>query len=389
VEKNREIERLRGVAVLLVLTVHIGFFQSILPLFLWSYGRVGVDLFFVISGYVVTLSLIRREFGQIADVGSFYRRRFFRLAPIAIVWMLVHLAVCAIAVAYFPTGHFLPPPDQAWEATLEILRLTYNYHGADGGLQHYWSLIAEWHFYLVLPLILLLFRGRWRLPVIIALVAPFAVYDLSPAADPGTYFMTHPRVPEIGLGVILALWLRPTTSEIKRSPLILRIVVGPALILALWSSPVLFPPEDIFYGGPQIILYGLIGALIVWTATLRRDLIFGIPVVAWVLEWIAGISYPVYVCHFTLWHVTQTVIATYGLTPHPMIELPLQLALTFMVAVLLNRFSSEIERISPKLGRAVVDFLHRSYARLSTTSRIAISARPVGASSEPDRGAAA
>jgi hypothetical protein len=72
-----------------------------------------------------------------------------------------------------------------------------------------------------------------------------------------------------------------------------------------------------------------------------------------------------------------------------MIELPLQLALTFMVAVLLNRFSSEIERISPKLGRAVVDFLHRSYARLSTTSRIAISARPVGASSEPDRGAAA
>ena len=358
-EKNREIERLRGVAVLLVLTVHIGYFQSILPLFLWSYGRVGVDLFFVISGYVVTLSLTRRGIGQISDVVSFYKRRFFRLAPIALIWMPIHVILCAIAAAYFPVGNYLPAPSEAFETTLEILRLTYNYMPADGGLVHYWSLLVEWHFYFALPLILLLFPGRRRLPVIIGLVAIFAVYDLWQHADPATYFMTHPRVPEIGLGVLLAMLLRPTTIETKPSPLALRIIVGPTLILALWSSPLLFPGDGYFYGGPQILLYGLISALIVWAATLRRDLVFGIPVIAPALERLAVISYPVYVCHFTLWRASQAVIATYGMTPNPIVDLPLQLALTFLVAMLLNRFSSEFERMSPKLGRAVVDFLHR------------------------------
>ena len=341
-----EIQRLRGIAVLLVLTVHILYFQALLPQFLWLNGRVGVDLFFVISGYVVTLSLLRHDVTHLADVFQFYRRRFFRLAPTGVIWALVHLALATIATAYFPIGNYLPTPAAAWSALLRILRLTYNYElaTASGGLTHYWSLMVEWHFYLALPLILLLFRGRWRLPVISALVAAFAVScDFLPTPD--GYFKTQTRVVEIGLGVLLALLSRPQAAP-TRAPLALRAIVGPALVLVLWCSPTLFH-GNIADGGPQIIVYGLLGALIVWLAALRRDLIFGVPVIAPFLEWIGGISYSLYVCHFTLWAATQAILATEAITINPLVGLPLQLTLTFGIATMLNRL---IERPGTQLG---------------------------------------
>src|SRR4051812_23003048 len=86
---NRELERLRGAAVLMVMLAHDPF-SSIVPK--WFCGKPGVDLFFVVSGFVVFLSLDRKLAAGGPAIRDFYLRRIFRVVPLAALGALVALA---------------------------------------------------------------------------------------------------------------------------------------------------------------------------------------------------------------------------------------------------------------------------------------------------------
>src|SRR6478672_702117 len=124
-------------------------------------GYVGVDVFFVISGYLISLHLLRElgESGRI-DLLAFYGRRIRRLLPAAllvIVAVLVGMVVCA--------------PSTVWDRNLsealastfyvenfQLVRLSVDYMAHDqaaSAFQHYWSLSVEEQFYLVWPAVLL------------------------------------------------------------------------------------------------------------------------------------------------------------------------------------------------------------------------------------------
>ena len=146
VDFRTDIQGIRGLAVLLVVLFHARFG--------FTGGYIGVDIFFVISGYVIT-SLLDREMGSGRPhvLKQFYVRRIFRLLPIATSVVIV---VCVFAVlAFAPNEKLLDVAKLAkatafFSANIALLAPS-NYFSAVNPLQHMWSLAVEEQFYLVFP----------------------------------------------------------------------------------------------------------------------------------------------------------------------------------------------------------------------------------------------
>jgi peptidoglycan/LPS O-acetylase OafA/YrhL len=212
-----DIQLLRAIAVLAVVFFHLS--STLLP-----GGYVGVDVFFVVSGYLITGHLARQatETGRI-DLPAFWARRIRRLLPAA----LLVLTVTAILV-----WRFAPPSawtqfftetvaaGTSWENWfLAGSSVDYLAQGsAASPVQHFWSLSVEEQFYLGWPLVIALclwWTGRLRsrdlrrtLGVALGVigVASLACSVLYTAADPApAYFVTPTRVWEFAAGGLLAL----------------------------------------------------------------------------------------------------------------------------------------------------------------------------------------
>jgi peptidoglycan/LPS O-acetylase OafA/YrhL len=160
---RRDIQNLRGVAVLAVVLFHAT--ESYFPL-----GYLGVDVFFVISGFVVT-PLILRIFtdqsngGRLSNLRYFYKRRFYRLAPA----LAVTLAISAISVFLLgPTSDHQRFARQGITTLLLVGNVgAYKYSGDyfspnPNPLVHTWSLSVEEQIYILLPLILILILHNRR-----------------------------------------------------------------------------------------------------------------------------------------------------------------------------------------------------------------------------------
>ena len=153
------IDGLRAVAVLAVIFYHLGF--------AWIPGGfLGVDLFFVISGYVITrllLDSIQRSGGL--DLRGFYLARFRRLLP-ALLFMIVSTALFVGVWAPEAIKRFLSDLPYVLTGTMNwaLVNRHQDYFESIGRpplLQHTWSLAVETQFYLVWPLILLLVLKRF------------------------------------------------------------------------------------------------------------------------------------------------------------------------------------------------------------------------------------
>lgn len=158
-----EIDGLRAIAVLAVVLYHAS--SAWLP-----GGFVGVDVFFVISGYLITALLLRewQHHGRI-DFMAFYARRARRLLPA--VWVVIASSVAAGAILFAPGRALDGVMDSAiasllFVANLHFARITGGYFDGPSEempLLHLWSLSVEEQFYLVLPLLLIAIL-RWRGP---------------------------------------------------------------------------------------------------------------------------------------------------------------------------------------------------------------------------------
>lgn len=118
------------------------------------FGWIGVDLFFVLSGYLIAGQLLRQTSGcNRLDLLAFYRRRAWRILP-------AYLAVLLLYVLW-PGWREAPGLQPAWQFALFIENLVIDY-SRNQAFSHAWSLCVEEHFYLCLPLILLLLLRRPR-----------------------------------------------------------------------------------------------------------------------------------------------------------------------------------------------------------------------------------
>ncbi|WP_327351031.1 acyltransferase family protein [Streptomyces sp. NBC_01304] len=204
-----DIEGLRAVAVLAVVGFHVG-----IPYF--AGGYTGVDVFFVISGFLITGLLLKeiRETGRVR-IANFYARRARRILPSAAVVLIVTLAASWL---------ILPPlrrPDVAWDAITSAFSAAnwrFIAHNTDymaagqsqSPLLHFWSLAVEEQFYLLLaPLLWLLARTFKRLigPVLVLVTAASFVLSLywTQLNQPLAYMASPTRAWQFGLGGLLAL----------------------------------------------------------------------------------------------------------------------------------------------------------------------------------------
>jgi peptidoglycan/LPS O-acetylase OafA/YrhL len=220
-QKRADIQGLRMVAVVAVVINHLtGHPRG---------GFVGVDVFFVISGYLITSHLLRdlgRTRGPRQYIGNFYRKRVRRLLPaaLAVTVLTIVLSRSIFAAArYRDTWH-----DGIWAtvfaANWRLISQSRNYFAADtppSPFQHYWSLSVEEQFYLVWPIVLfvvgaILVRNakvhgdaaRMRTGALAAAglcVASIAWAVSQSHSDPtAAYFSTFTRAWELGLGAALA-----------------------------------------------------------------------------------------------------------------------------------------------------------------------------------------
>lgn len=198
-----DIDGLRAMAIIPVVLFHAG-----VPAF--RGGFLGVDVFFVISGYLITRQLLETEARGWRRIFDFYERRVRRIAPAFIVMLGSVLLVITM---------FLPAADvmRTAKSTVAALFFAANFRfygktgyfdgaGEDEVLLHTWSLAIEEQFYLFFPLLLFLFRPKNRLLALTVLaVASIVVAQLSLAQDPAWAFYLLPaRAWELLAGAMLA-----------------------------------------------------------------------------------------------------------------------------------------------------------------------------------------
>jgi peptidoglycan/LPS O-acetylase OafA/YrhL len=203
-----DVEGLRALAIAIVLLAHAG-----LPMA--AGGYVGVDVFFVISGFLITRLLVgERDRTGSVSLTRFYARRVRRLMPQALTAIVVVAVVARLVLSPLEAdavlGDVTAAGAYAMNWHLSAQSVDYFASGAaDGPLDHFWSLAVEEQFYLVWPLLLLVLGRRWVAPALAAICAASLVYAVQwvGASPEQAYFSTGARAWELALGGLLALLL--------------------------------------------------------------------------------------------------------------------------------------------------------------------------------------
>ncbi len=207
---RRDIDGLRAVAVLLVVLFHAGF-----PV---SGGFVGVDIFFVISGYLITGILVREMSQQTFTYKAFYKRRIKRLIPA--------LLVVFLGSTLLVWNFLLPEPFKDFVTSIRYAFLgisnfyfheqTADYFAADAGelpLLHTWSLGVEEQFYVVWPLLMLALLGMSRHVsvklILLLLLVSLVIFSewMVQTVPEAAYFMLPARAFELLMGGVVSLGL--------------------------------------------------------------------------------------------------------------------------------------------------------------------------------------
>lgn len=243
--KRGDVQGLRALAVIAVVADH--------AVHAPAGGFVGVDVFFVISGFLITGLMLREHHrtGRISLVG-FYARRLRRIAPAALVVLAV--TVAGAFLLYGP-GRALPIVRDAlasagFVANWRFAALGTDYFQADGPtspLQHYWSLSVEEQFYLVWPLLLVTMLGFVRrrrrggrpfsaLPLVVVALLGSASFtwalSLTASAPTQSYFSTFARAWELAAGAALAM----VAHRLERLPSVARTIAGWAGLVVIIGS---------------------------------------------------------------------------------------------------------------------------------------------------------
>ena len=349
-----EIQALRAVAVTLVVLFH-----------LWPHrftgGYVGVDAFFVISGYLITSHLLREvdATGRL-NLLAFYARRARRLLPASFA---VLLACLATAVALLPVElraanakEILASAFYVQNFYLATKAVTYSAsNDVASSVQHFWSLSAEEQFYLVWPglIIASLFvarrwvRRRTTTTIGVSLVALTAVSfgfsvwftNANPSA---AYFVTPTRAWEFGLGALVVLAQRRwNVASGVRFGLRWAGMVGLVVAGLTYTQGTAFP------GYAAALPCLATAAVIVAGDTGPRDPLSRL-VQAHPTQWLGNISYSVYLVHWPLIVFTPYVLGS-TLTWTNKLAI---IAITLLLADLSKRYVEDAARHVPTLVRS-------------------------------------
>lgn len=307
---RKDIQALRAIAVGLVVLNHL--WPDRLP-----GGYIGVDVFFVISGYLITKHLVAQldETGGIR-LGEFYARRAKRLLPAALLVGGVSLAAAWVMLP-FPRWAVIAQESLAsafyvenW--VLAAKSVDYSAHNEQAStVQHYWSLSVEEQFYLLWPLLLLglfVLAGRKSVNNKVILLSgtglvfagslAFSIY-FTEASKSQAYFVTPTRAWEFAAGALIAL---AATMHVRRSSGASLRFVGTLQWLGyglIFGSALVLNEQSDFPG--YIACVPVLGTLLVLASGPRGPFWSpNVPLAAGPIQYLGDISYSLYLWHWPL-----------------------------------------------------------------------------------------
>lgn len=310
-----DIEILRAFAVIFVIIEHTqqNLFAWNTPTLKAFYGYfggwVGVDLFFVISGYVIARELVPRLQGSDSNQAFFrntlvfWVRRFWRLLPSAWFWL------CFILVAsiVFRDSGIWGPVQNNLEMALSALLQVANFHVAHvfgkefaGAAFVYWSLSMEEQFYLALPFIILL-SGR-RLPYVLGLIVVSQLF-----LERSTALLALLRTDALFLGVLIALWSHSRFFELFNPRFLRRPVVAVVVIPLLLGILACVGSDKIFVTEFRYGLVACISGLLVLAASYDEDYFARWSWLKLPLLWVGTRSYALYLIHVPSYFLTREI----------------------------------------------------------------------------------
>jgi len=287
----QSIDGLRAIAVIIVLLFHVN-------MNLCQGGFIGVDVFFVISGFLITSNIILQKENNTFSFGKFYKKRIARLFP-----SLFTIILITLLSAYF----FLPPTELQRLGQVSInstISISNIFFWLEAGyfdrlsevkpLLHTWSLSVEEQFYLIWPsLIVLLYSLRKKIGLILgltvlSLLSLFFALKIYPHNPNSVFFLTPYRIYQFGIGALISI-----TGYYEYKPY--KNIFGLISIIGIGSLTVLVDGSShLFYTAILPAVFG--GCFIISSQTKLMNSIFA----SWPFVWIGKRSYSIYLVHWPL-----------------------------------------------------------------------------------------
>ncbi len=305
---NHEIQRLRGIAILIIVVIHLCTQYPSLQFLCQGWGSV--DLFFVVSGYVVTLSLLRRlslHHGAWGKTYShFLKHRALRLWPVAAFW----------SVIYLPLFWYSPEvvgvsSSRLWRELIYIWTFQYHrllfYSKTTSCLFYFWSLSIEEQFYFFLPFLFLFLRKPK--PLILTVVTLILIHmtgdsllhwaKITPPRALGYVLDYRYRWSTLLCGVALALTQTYYPALFVRFTIGKRLISvgGPVLLLILFWYGYLSP---YVWQHAVYLPIAFLSTALVWMAAQNTGRLFGSPGKTNWLEMLGLRAYSLYLSHITI-----------------------------------------------------------------------------------------
>jgi peptidoglycan/LPS O-acetylase OafA/YrhL len=345
---RKEVDGLRAVAVLPVVLFHAGFQEP-------SGGFIGVDVFFVISGFLITSIILSEHASETFTLSGFYERRARRILP----------ALFTVALASLVAAYFFLLPDALVDFSNSLAAASvfgsniFFWHqsgyfapeAADIPLLHTWSLAVEEQFYLLFPLLLLLLvpikkAGLIVGIVIVALASLVLAHWGSTRAPDANFYLLPSRAWELMVGALLAIFLMKRNITSYLGPATRNVLAFGGLTLVI-ASFVVFDKAT-----PFPSLYAIIpvagAALLLVMAT--SDTLVGRFLGSKPFVLVGLLSYSIY-----LWHVPLLSFAKASLVDPPSLELRVGLiAATFVLALATWKFVETPLRNRQVLGKRTI-----------------------------------
>ncbi|KAA5808393.1 acyltransferase family protein [Thermoanaerobacterium thermosaccharolyticum] len=366
------LDGLRAIAVLAVIGYHLNlsFMQG---------GFLGVSIFFVLSGYLIT-NIISTEWersGKV-DLKNFWLRRMRRLFPA--LFIMVVLVVCYVTL--FDPGRLTSIKGDAITSILYINNWWLIFHkvsyfakfGPPSTFGNLWSLAVEGQFYLIWPLVLIIsfkYLKKKRYIVFLTLLLAIAsalamgmMYE--PGMDPSrVYYGTDTRAFGLLLGSALALILpsNKLSNNISRNKRLILDAIGFLSILLIFIMFVYVNQYDTFVYRGGMFLLSIVAAVTI-AVSAHQESLLGKALGCFPLRWLGARSYGVYLWYFPVLILTTPAVDTKGINP---IRAILQIFLIILISALswryiedpirhgaLKRIMHDIKTLKLKNGKIVL-----------------------------------
>lgn len=292
-----EVDGLRAIAVLSVILFHLN--PNWLP-----GGFLGVDIFFVISGYLIT-SIISQEIQENRfSYKNFYNRRIKRIYPVFILVMAIVSVVASFIFIRFESEQLRKTIELATVFSsnfyLSYRQGYFDLSANENPVLHIWSLAVEEQYYLFFPILLAFCYKKFKThkifkPLVIGLFIVFVLSSFVPNSWysaiglHNTYYISFIRFPELLIGSYLALSSKHTHGKQSQ-------IIASMAFIALFSTFFIYHKEMAFMPGISLILPCVLAALVIlhsaqnsWVKTLLSSK----PMV-----WVGKLSYSLYLFHW-------------------------------------------------------------------------------------------